>query len=156
MSPEELPGLTYLSRGTASESSAESNNSYLLTAARDVGLRPLVSIFETFLNEQILPLLDETVAKYCSIKLLGLEADTADKESVRFQTDGPIHMEFDEILQRVEKNPIGKQWGGQFPLNPQWQAILDKYLYVDEVREHFFGLPKDPAFHYVRDPFFFQ
>jgi len=156
ISPEEIPGLAHLSRGSSAQDTSESNGEYMLTAHRDVGLRPLVNIFETFLNEQILPLLDEEVARYCTVKLLGLEADTAEKESVRFQTDGPIHMEYDEILQRVEKPTVGKEWGGKFPLNPQWQSIIDKYLYVDEIRTHFFGLPPDPNFHYVRDPYNFQ
>ena len=35
MSPEELPGWAYLSRGTNNQSLSESNNEYLLEAHRD-------------------------------------------------------------------------------------------------------------------------
>jgi hypothetical protein len=37
--------------------------------------------------------------------------------------------------------------------------MLDKYCFVGEIREHFFGeagAAQDPQFHYVRDPFYFQ
>jgi hypothetical protein len=159
MSPEELPGYAHLSRGTANQGLSESNNSYQLTAHRDVGLRPLIGAFESFLNETILPLIDPQLAKLCTLKLLGLEADTAEKESVRFQTDMPIHMTFDEVLQRVEKRGVGKAWAGEFFLNPQWQAVLDKYFFVGEIQEYFFGkvgAAKDPRFAYIRDPFYFQ
>lgn len=159
MSPEELPGYAHLSRGTANQGLSESNNSYQLTAHRDVGLRPLIGQFESFLNEVILPLIDKDLAKLCTLKLLGLEADTAEKESVRFQTDMPIHMTFDEVLQRVEKRGVGKAWAGEFFLNPQWQAVLDKYFFVGEIQEYFFGkqgAAKDPQWHYPRDPFYFQ
>jgi hypothetical protein len=159
ISPEELPGYAHLSRGTNNQALSESNNEYKLEAARDVGLRPLLMHFEHFLNDSILPLIDPVVAQYCVLRLNGLEAETPEKESVRFQQDMPIHMTMDEVLERVEKKPIGKKWGGQFPLNPQWQAILDKYVFVGEIREYFFEIPdaaKDPAFHYVRDPFYFQ
>jgi hypothetical protein len=49
--------------------------------------------------------------------------------------------------------------GGDFPLNPQYQAILDKYLPVGVIVERFFGIPnasKDPNLQYFRDNFWFQ
>lgn len=49
MSPDEVAALTYLSRGTNSQSLSESNNEYKLIAARDVGLRPLLMSIEDFL-----------------------------------------------------------------------------------------------------------
>src|SRR5216683_2551539 len=159
ISPEELPGYQHLSRGTNNQSLSESNNEYKLEAARDTGIRPLIAHFEQFFNDSIVPLLDPDVAKYCIFRLLGLDAETPEKESVRFQQDMPIHLCLDEVLEKVEKKPLGKRWGGRFPLNPQWAAILDKYVFVGEIREYFFDIEhaaQDPAFHYVRDPFFFQ
>jgi hypothetical protein len=159
ISPEEVPGYAHLSRGTNNQALSESNNEYKLEAARDVGLRPLIGHFESFLNDSLVPLIDPLVAQHCTLRFLGLEAETPEKESVRFQQDMPIHMCMDEVLEKVEKQPVGKQWGGRFPLNPQWQTILDKYVFVGEIREHFFGIEgaaKDPAFHYLRDPFYFQ
>jgi hypothetical protein len=63
MSPEELPGWSYLSRGTNNQALAEGNNEYKLEAARDVGIRPLLAQFEDFLNQAILPLLDENICE---------------------------------------------------------------------------------------------
>jgi hypothetical protein len=154
-----LPGYAHLARGTNNQALSESNNEYKLEAARDVGLRPLLSHFEQFFNDAVIPLIDPVVAQYCVLRLNGLDAETPEKESVRLQQDMPIHMCMDEVLEHVEKKPLGKKWGGRFPLNPQWQSVLDKYIFVGEIREYFFDVPnaaQDPAFHYVRDPFYFQ
>lgn len=159
MSPEELPGWSYLSRGTNNQALSESNNEYKIEAARDVGIRPLLAQFEDFLNQAILPLFDEVLAESCVLKLVGLDAETAEKESVRLQQDMPVHMTYDEVLEKVEKEALGKKWGGEFPLNPQWQAVIDKYLTVGEILEEFFdkkGAAKDPQWAYVRDPFWFN
>jgi hypothetical protein len=156
MSPDELPGWAYLSRGTNNQSLSESNNEYRMEAARDQGVRPLIAQFEDFLNGVIFPLIDPALAKLCSLRFKGLDADTEEKESTRLQQDMPVHMTYDEVMTKVEKPPIGRAWGGEFPLNPQLQAIQDKFLTVNDVRQHFFGLPPDPRFDYVRDPFWFQ
>lgn len=161
MSPEELPGYAHLSRGTNNQALSESNNSYILTAHRDVGIKPLLKQWEDFLNTNILPLLDENLAKLVTIQLVGLDAETAEKESVRLQQDMPVHMTYDEVLEKVEKDPVGKEWGGKFPINPQYQAILDNHtgLYVGEIAAFFLGRPelKDREdLQYVRDPLWFQ
>lgn len=155
MSPEELPGWSHLSRGTNAQGLGESNNEWRLIASRDVGLRPLLANMQNFLNARILPALAPDLAKFCSIKFVGLEADTAEKESTRLQQDQAVHMTVDEVLEKVEKDPIGKRWGGRFLLNPAWQQIVDKYFLVGDILEHFFGIEgasKDPRFQYVNNP----
>jgi hypothetical protein len=159
MSPEELPGYAHLSRGTNNQALSESNNEYKLEAARDVGIRPLLQEFENFFNTCIFPLFDEDLAKICKLRFVGLDAETQEKESIRIQTDLPIHGTMDWILDQVEKKPLGKNWGGEFPLNPQWQAVADKYIPVGAIMEHFLGMEgasKRPDLQYVRDPFWFQ
>ena len=159
MSPDELPGWSYLSKGTNNQSLSEGNNEYRLEAARDLGIRPLLAQMEDFLNQYILPLFDETLAKLCVLKLVGLDSETAEKESVRIQQDMPVHLTYDEVLEKVEKKPVGKKMGGEMPINPQFQSILDKYMSVGQIIEHFFGIEgasKDPNLMYFRDPFFFQ
>lgn len=159
MSPEELPGYAHLSRGTNNQALSESNNEYKLEAARDVGIRPLLQEFENFFNTCLLPLFDEHLAKICKLEFVGLDAETAEKESIRIQTDLPIHGTMDWILDQVEKKPLGKSWGGEYPLNPQWQAVADKFIPVGIQMEHFFGMEgaaKRPDLQYLRDPFWFQ
>lgn len=136
-----------------------SNNEWKLQAARDVGIRPLLAQFEDFINAELFPLIDPVLATKARICLVGLEADTQEKESTRLQTASQVYMTFDDILQKVEKKPVGKEWGGEFPMNPAYQAIVDKYLYVGDVLEHFFGrkgASKDPSLHYIHDPMWFQ
>lgn len=136
---------------------SESNSEYILIAHRDVGIRPLIAQWEDFINTSLFPVLAPKLAKKCVLRLVGLSAETAEKESIRLQQDAPVHMTYDEILDKVEKDPVGHEWGGDFPLNPAYQTTLDKYFTVGALRERFFGIPnKDPAFAYVRDPFWFQ
>jgi hypothetical protein len=159
MSPEELPGYAHLSRGSNNQALSESNNEYKLEAARDVGIRPLLASVQDFVNERILPLINPTVARLCVLKLYGLDADTAEKEAQRIVTDQSLHMTYDEIRNRVEKDPIGVEWGGEYPLSPAIQGVHDKYLPVGKIVEHFFGIEgasKDPALQYIRCPFWFN
>jgi hypothetical protein len=159
MSPEELPGYSHLSRGTNNQALSESNNEYKLEAHRDVGIRPLIGQFQNFINSRILPLFFPDLAKFCHVKFVGLDADTAEKESVRIQQDMAVHMTMDEVLEKVEKNPVGRRWAGRFLLNPQWQAVLDKYFLQGDIMEYFFGIEnasKDPRFQFVNNPMWFQ
>lgn len=159
MSPEELPGYAHLSRGTNNQALSESNNEYKLEAHRDVGIRPLIAQFQNFINSTIMPLLAPDLSEFCHFKFVGLDVDTAEKESTRLQQDMAIHMTMDEVLEKVEKKPIGKRFGGQFLLNPQWQQVLDKYFLVGDIMEYFFGIEgasQDPRFQYVNNPLWFN
>lgn len=159
MSPEELPGYAHLSRGTNSQALSESNNEYKVEAARDVGIRPLLSGFEDFINARIFPLIAPELAKICTVKLLGLDAETAEKESVRIQQDMGLHMNYDEVLAQVEKKPVGLEWGGQFPLNPAVQQVLLNYLTFGQILERFFGVKdasKDPQHQWYQNPAWMQ
>lgn len=159
MSPEELPGYQHLSRGSNSQTLAESNNEYVLTAARDVGIRPLLAHFQDFLNQRILPLIAPNLVDKVMIKLHGLDANTPEKEATRLQQDSAIHMNMDEVLESVEKDPIGAAAGGQIPLNPQWLQAIQPFMKVGQIRSIFFGdksAATDPNWDYVRDPMWFQ
>ena len=64
-----------------------------------------------------------------------------------------------KVLEKVQKPLITKERGGDFPFNSQYQTIADKYVPVGVILEKFFGIEgasKDPAYQYIRDPFFFQ
>ena len=159
MAPDELPGWAYLSRGTASQALSEGNNEFKLEAARDVGIRPLLAHFEDFINAELLPLIDADLAKKGKICLLGLDADTEEKEAVRIQTAAQVYLAFDDILHKVEKRPVGKEWCGEIPLNPVYKQYLDQYKTVGQVLEQFCGVKdaaKDPSLAYIPNAFWFQ
>lgn len=159
ISPEELPGYQHLSRGTNNQALSEGNNEYKLEAARDVGIRPLIAQFEDFLNARILPLLDEELAQFCVIKFVGLDAETPEKENVGLQEAMGVHMCYDDVHEKVEKKPVGKEWAGQIPLNALWGQKLDALFTVGEILEYWCGrkgAAKDPKLDYRRDPFWFQ
>lgn len=147
------------SRGTNSQALSESNSEYKLEASRDVGIRPLIGQFEDFVNGEIFPCIDPTLAKFCVVQFLGLDADTPEKELTSLQEAMGVHLTYDDVLEKVEKEPVGAAFGGQMPLNPMFLQILDRYLTVGQVLKKFFGVKdadKDPKLAYMRDPFFFQ
>jgi hypothetical protein len=159
MSPEEVPAWAHLTKGTSSQALSESNNEWKSEVARDQGIRPLLAQFENFMNQALMPLIDPELAEMVIFKLVGLDAETAEKESVRTQQDMNIHMTMDEVLEKVEKRPVGRSMGGEFLLNPAYQTVLDKYFTVGYITERCFGVEgasQDPRLDYMRDPFFFQ
>ena len=159
MSPDEITGWAYLSRGMSNQGLAESNNAFNLTATRDTALRSILGNLEDYLNSEILPLLDPELVGKVVIRLVGMDAETPEKESIRLQQDLKIHYTYDEVLAKVEKPPVGKYMGGEIPFSPDFQAKLDAYFTVGEILEFFcgrVGASKDPALNYRRDPFWFQ
>jgi intein/homing endonuclease len=136
-----------------------SNGEYKLTAARDVGIRPLLASFEDFINSELFPLIDLELSKQARISLVGLDANTPEKENTELQTSSAVYLTFDDILQKVEKEPVGKSWGGQLPLNPVFKSYLDQYFTVGEIKEHFMGIAgasKDPNWAFPMNPLYFQ
>lgn len=159
MSPDELPGYSHLSKGTNSQTLSESNNEFKLTAARDSGLRPLILKFQTFFNEILLPIIDPILSKVCQIRFSGLDSQSAEQESTRLQQNMPTHMTYDEVLRDVDKDPVGKYLGGEFPFNERLQLIQDKFKNVGEVMGDLLGDNAafvDPLLRYKRDPFWLQ
>lgn len=159
MSPDELPGYGHLSRGTNQQTLSEGQNEFKLTASRDTGIRPLILQFQSFLNNKLFPIIDPELAQLCVLKLSGLDAQSKEQESLRIQQDMAIHMDYDEVMSAVDKEPVGKRLGGNIPFNERYQVIADKYLNVSEVIGSFTGSPTaaaDSLLRYKRDPFWIQ
>ncbi len=159
MSPDEVPALGYLSRGTNSATLSESSNEFKVTAARDSGLRPLVLQFQTFFNSQLLPIIDPLLAKICIIRFAGLDAQDVDKENARLQQSTALFHGYDSLLKEVDKEPVGKAYGGDMPFNERFNLIMDKAMTMGQIKSKFFGDPSailDPMLRYKRDPFDLQ
>jgi hypothetical protein len=159
ISPDELPGYGHLSRGTNQQGLSESSNEYKLTAARDTGLRPLISKMEDFLNDKVFPKLDPELSQLCVIRLKGLDAESREQESVRLAQDTPLHYTYDEVLDEVDKDGVGEHLAGAIPFNERWHMNADKYTYAGEVAADLMDDPGalvDPYLRYKRDPFFYQ
>ena len=159
MSPEELPGFAHLGKGANQSSLSEGNNEFKLTAQRDTGIRPLILKFQDFLNEKLFPLLDPELAQLCDIQMSGLDADSRQQEANLLQVEMPIHMNYDDIMDIVDKEPVGHFMMGSTPFNERYRATLDSYTNVGDVVS-FFGNSAaskvDPLLKYKRDAFFFQ
>jgi hypothetical protein len=159
MSPDELPGYGHLSRGTNSQSMSESNNEYKLTAARDMGLRPLIRKMQAFFNESLFPAMDPELSQLCIIEFAGLDAESRQQENERLATEQPIHMTYDETMKETEKEQLGDYLGGGVPLNDRVQAIIDKYVNTGNAISDLLKNPAalvDPTLQYRRDGFYLQ
>jgi hypothetical protein len=159
MSPDELPGFTHLSRGTNQQSLSEANNEYKLIAARDTGIRPLLLQFEAFLNEKIFPIMDKELSQLCDIKLAGFDALSQEQESVRLQTDSPIHYNYDEVMEKVDKDQVGAFASGKLPFNERYMQSAYVHNTVGEIDDLFretMGASLDPLKKFKRDNFWFQ
>ena len=159
MSPDELPSYGHLAKSTNSQALNESSNEYKLSAARDAGLRPLILKFQTFFNEILFPVIDPLLAKVCEIRFAGLDAQSVEQENTRLQQAMPTYMCMDDVLQEVDKDPIGKYWGGKVLFSERLQLIQDKFKNVGELMGSQLGDNSafiDPILRYKRDPFFLQ
>lgn len=119
---------------------SETSNEYRLEAHRDVGIRPLMGKIEDFVNDDILPLIDPALAKIVRFKFVGLNIDTPEKESIRLQQDAPVHGTMNFILEKVEKDPIPKEMGGDIPLNAQFWALVKENLTFGQIQEYYLGV----------------
>ena len=151
MSPDEVAALSYLSRGTNSQSLSESNNEWKLLAARDIGLRPLLLSIEDFLNLRLLPRINKEWAELVQINLEGLDADSPEREATRLQQDSALFLTMNDIMERVEKEDV--PIGGEFPLNAAYLQILEKYFTKGQILQAFGGeafkdADKDPELSY--------
>lgn len=159
ISPDELPGFGHLTRGTGQQSMSESSNEYKLTAARDTGIRPLILRFQDFINEKLFPIIDSELSQLCNVQLAGFDAETKQQESVRLQTDMPIHYDYDSVLEEVDKEQVGEHMMGKVPFNERYREAAATYLEAGRFIGFFSDSPAayvDPLLRYKRDQFWFQ
>ena len=159
MSPDELPGYGHLSKGSNSQTLSESNNEFKMEAARDSGLVPLLQHFETFFNQRLIPIIDPILAKIVVLKFAGLDAESREQEATRLQQEMPTSLSYDQVLQQVDKDPIGIGMGGEVPFNERIQLVWDKLLDVGQIKGRFLNSPAafvDPMLRFKRDPFSLQ
>ena len=160
MSPDEVSALGYLSRGTNSQSLAESNNQWKIEAARDTGIRPLLMSVEDFVNERLLPLINKEWSKVLRFNLEGIDADSPEKEATRLQQDAALHLTTNEILETVQKDPV--PLFGDVLLNPQYIQILERYVMKGQILETFGGekfkgySERPDLQYYIGDPMYMQ
>jgi len=159
MDPSEIPGYGHLSRASNSQTLSESSNEFKLEASRDSGIIPLIQHFETFFNQRLIPIIDPILSKIIVLKFAGMDAESKEQEATRLQQEMPTHMNYDEVLRQVDKEPIGIGMGGEVSFSERIQLIWDKYLNVGQVKGRFFNSPAayvDPMLRFPRDPFALQ
>jgi intein/homing endonuclease len=135
-----------------------SSGEYKMTAARDVGLRPLLASFEDFINAELFPLIDPDLAKKARFVFMGLDAETREQENERLGSEQTLHASYNDILMSVEKPTIPTDMCGNMPLNPVFKQTIDCYMTVGQQMEKFLGIEgaaKEPRFDYLPNQWYF-
>jgi len=160
VSPDEIAALSYLSRGTNSQSLSESSNEWKLLKSQETGLRPMLTSIEDFLNERLLPRINPDWAKLIRISFVGLDADSPEKEATLLSQASSLYYNFNDILDKVEKDRVNI--GGDFPMNAAYMQIIEKYFTMGEILETFQpdrykDASKNPDMqYYINNPAWFQ
>lgn len=159
ISADELPSYGYLARATNSQTLSESNNEFKLTAARDSGIRPLILKFEDFINQRLLPLIDPELAQIAYVALAGFDAETRQQESQRLIQDQPVHYNYDQLMEEVDKPVVGAHLAGTIPFNELYNTKLDAYVDMNVITRELLNSPAahvDPMLRFRRDQFWSQ
>ena len=86
--------------------------------------------------------MDPELAQIIHIKVSGLDAQSKQEESLRFQQDQAIHMTMDEIMEAAEKDKVGQHLAGEVVFNEYYTQAVDKYIDVNHFMAEKLG---DPA-----------
>ena len=114
---------------------------------------------QDFVNRFLFPIIDPELSQLCTVSLSGFDAKTRDQEAQLLTSEMPIHYSYDEVMQEVEKEPVGPSMCGNFAFNERYMQIAEQYKTVGEMMGFFADSPSavvDPMLKYTKDPFFFQ
>ena len=156
ISAEEI-GFDYLSRGTDQKTLSESNNEWKLTAARDRGLKPLLTRVAALVNEEILPAYSKEMSEKYHFTFVGLDAETRGEELQRLQAETQLHTSLNEAREEAEKEPL--EIGGELILNPLLIQTLRTSMPFGLWCEKFLGLQgysERPDLQFIDNPSWFS
>jgi hypothetical protein len=157
--PDELPAMGFLSQASNSSALNISSNESKITSSKDAGLRPLIIQFCDFLNNHIFRSMDPELFQICFLVLSGLDAETREQEVDRLIKQAPLNMSYDDILEEVQRTPVGSAMGGTIPLNTTYKTVADSSVKVGNFIGNYTGNPSafvDPTLNYLRDSYYFN
>ena len=156
ISAEEI-GFDYLSRGTDQKTMSESSNEWKLTAARDRGLKPLLTRIAALINEEILPTYSKDISERYHFIFVGLDAETRGEELQRLQAETTLHTSLNEAREEADKEPL--EIGGELILNPLFIQTLRTSMPFGLWCEKFLGLQgyaDRPDLQFIDNPSWFS
>jgi phage portal protein BeeE len=156
ISAEEI-GFDYLSRGTDQKTLSESSNEWKLTAARDRGLKPLLTRIAAMVNEEIIPAYSKEISEKYHFIFVGLDAETRGEELQRLQAETQLHTSLNEAREEAEKEPM--EIGGGLILNPLLIQTLRTSMPFGLWCEKFLGLQgysERPDLQFIDNPSWFS
>jgi len=156
--PMEL-GLDYLISGTNRPSSNAASNEFKINFSRERGLYPLLFLYEDFINSDILPCVDKSLAEKYEFKFVGYTDETPQTNAALLQAEMTIYSSMNDLLTKSNKEKVEHPIF-DLPLNQTFWAIVEKNMTRGEIREFFLGdkgASKRPELQYIpADPAFLQ
>jgi hypothetical protein len=132
-------GLDYLtsSNGRAASAAKESGQ-FKITYSRERGLLPILMFFEDFINNDIIPVFDKSLAQKYVFKFVGYTDETAQTDISLRQAQMTVFSSMNDLLRNEEKQPIDHP-AANLPMNQNFWALIEKNLTRGEIREKFLG-----------------
>lgn len=131
-------GLDYLLSSAGKASSNPESNESKINYSRERGLYPILMFFEDMMNCQILPALDEELAKKYHFQFVGYTDETPQTNVALLQAEMTVHSTMNDLLTAAGKEQM-TQDGCDLPLQEAFWNLIEKNYTRGEIREKFFG-----------------
>jgi hypothetical protein len=154
--PVEL-GLDYLVSANGKSPAQQSNNEYKIAYSRERGLYPILMFVEDFVNGELFPAIDKSLAEKYRFIFTGYTDETPQTEIAQMQAEMTVFKSMNDLLIQSQKEKL-KTPAADLPMNQAFWALVEKNYTRGEIREIFFGdkgaatrrelqyIPGDPAF----------
>lgn len=154
--PVEL-GLDYLVSANGKSPAQQSNNEYKIAYSRERGLYPILMFVEDFVNSDLIPSIEQSLADKYRFVFTGYTDETPQTEIAQMQAEMTVWKSMNDLLMQSQQGKL-KTPAADLPMNQAFWALVEKNYTRGEIREIFFQdkgassrrelqyIPGDPAF----------
>lgn len=154
--PVEL-GLDYLVSANGKSPAQQSNNEYKIAYSRERGLYPILMFVEDFINSDLIPSIEQSLADKYRFVFTGYTDETPQTEIAQMQAEMTVWKSMNDLLMQSQQGKL-KTPAADLPMNQAFWALVEKNYTRGEIREIFFQdkgassrrelqyIPGDPAF----------
>lgn len=154
--PVEL-GLDYLVSANGRASGQRESGEYKINFSRERGLLPILTFVEDLINCDIIPALDEELARKYKFVFTGYTDETPQAEIAQLQAEISVWKSMNDVLRQAQKDPLPEKIA-DLPLSAGFWGLVERNMTRGEIREKFLGdkgaserkelqyIPGDPAF----------
>lgn len=135
--PVEL-GLDYLISATGKAPAGSESNEQKVNYSRERGLYPIMMMIEDLFNSDIIPAIDEELAKKYEFKFVGYTDETPQTNVALLQAEMSVYSTMNELLRSAGRQAVDDP-AYDAPLNETFWQMVERNYTRGEIRERFFG-----------------